>query len=82
MNELIQRARNCLAVMSELDAAQYLMDVGFDSGEVFLAVKAAVLLEADLPENQPNRPGMTFRDPEAMAQIKLEAEYDERHCRD
>lgn len=79
MNELIQRARNCLAVMSELDAAQYLMDVGFDSGEVFLAVKAAVLLEADLPEN---RPGMTFRDPEAMAQIKLEAEYDERHCRD
>lgn len=45
MDELIKRARTCLAVMSEIEAAAFLMDVGFEAGDVFLAVKAAAILE-------------------------------------
>jgi folate-dependent phosphoribosylglycinamide formyltransferase PurN len=45
MDKLINRARALLAFMTEHEAAVHLVDSGEDKGDVFLAIKAAVILE-------------------------------------
>lgn len=77
MDELIRRARLALIAMGEHEVAGFLMEVGFDAGDVFLAVKAAKMLEADVME-------MLLVEGErleAVATRQAEMRHDERNCR-
>jgi len=47
MEMVINRARAMLAFASEAEVAGRLMESGVDAGTAFLAVKAAVILEAE-----------------------------------